>query len=185
MENSATKKIFINEEMFGQVNSITITGKIEIATSKQGNYFVSELIFLSFTNAYDTSSTVNMKIKGFDVYNLSAALTKILEKGSSDYKKFTDSSKSKNTYNNNKKFISLKLDEKDNSKVFINLVSNSEDNSNKYNVISNVSFEKYEVPGIIKTLDTFMSNYKQYFYKCQRAYEKLNQAKAQEEKIDG
>lgn len=168
------KKIFVNEETFGQKNLLTITGKIEVTISKTGNYVVNELIFISFTNVYDISGTVTMKVSGIDIYNLSSALLEFLQTGKSDYKKFTDSSKSKDSDASNKKFISLGLDES--KKININFVMD-EEVPNKFKVISKVIFEKYELKGVIKTLESFMSEYKTYYYKCQRAYEKENEKK--------
>ncbi|WP_418181267.1 hypothetical protein ACNSOL_12225 (plasmid) [Aliarcobacter lanthieri] len=167
-----TKKIFINEEIFGQKNLLTITGKIEISISRASNYIVSELIFISFTNVYDTSSTVTMKLKGIDIYNLSSAIGEIIRTGKSEYKKFTDSSKSKESEANNKKFISLAIDK--DGKLNINLVMDESTVPNSFKIISRVQFEKYESEGIIKTLESFMNEYKKYYYKCQRAYEKQN-----------
>ena len=71
------RKIFVNEETFGQKNLLTITGKLEISLSKASNYVVNELIFISFTNVYDTSGTVTMKVNGIDIYNLSSALLQL------------------------------------------------------------------------------------------------------------
>lgn len=169
-----TKKIFINEESFGQRNLLTITGKLEVSISKAGNYIVNELIFVSFTNVYDTSSTVTMKVNGIDIYNLSSALLELIQTGKSEYRKFTDSSKSKDNDTKNKKFLSLAFDEQ--GKVNINFVMD-EDIPNKFKVISRVMFEKYEIKGVIKTLESFMSEYKSFYYKCQRAYEKENNKK--------
>ena len=170
------RKIFVNEETFGQRNLLTITGKIEIDISKAGNYIVNELIFISFTNVYDTSSTVTMKVNGTDIYNLSSALLELLQIGKSDYRKFTDSSKSKDSDTKNKKFLSLAFDEQ--GKANINFVMDEEAAPNKFKVISRVVFEKYELKGVIKTLESFMSEYKTYYYKCQRAYEKENAKKS-------
>ena len=169
------RKIFVNEETFGQRNLLTITGKIEIDISKAGNYIVNELIFVSFTNVYDTSSTVTMKVSGIDIYNLSSALLELLQTNKSDYRKFTDSSKSKDSDTKNKKFLSLALDEQ--GKANINFVMDEESAPNKFKVISRVVFEKYELKGVIKTLESFMSEYKTYYYKCQRAYENENKKK--------
>lgn len=166
------RKIFVNEETFGQRNLLTITGKIEVDISRAGNYIVNEVIFISFTNVYDTSSTVTMKVNGIDIYNLSSALLELLQTGKTDYRKFTDSSKSKENESKNKKFISLAFDEQ--GKANVNFVMD-EDIPNKFKVISRVVFEKYELKGVIKTLECFMSEYKTYYYKCQRAYEKANQ----------
>lgn len=171
MKNSSSRKIFVNEETFGQRNLLTITGKLEVEISKAGNYIVDELIFISFTNVYDTSSTVTMKVNGIDIYNLSSALFELLQTGKTDYRKFTDSSKSKESESKNKKFISLAFDEQ--GKANINFVMD-EDVPNKFKVISRVIFEKYEIKGVIKTLESFMSEFKTYYYKCQRAYEKAN-----------
>ncbi|MEV9477603.1 hypothetical protein ACOTVS_11955 [Aliarcobacter butzleri] len=168
------RKIFVNEESFGQKNLLTITGKIEVEFSKASNYVVNELIFISFTNVYDISSTVTMKVNGIDIYNLSSALLELLQTGKSDYKKFTDSSKSKDSDTKNKKFISLVID--NTGKININFVMNEETQEN-FKIISRVVFEKYEVKGVIKTLESFMSEYKTYYYKCQRAYEKENTKK--------
>ncbi|MFX4155167.1 hypothetical protein ACOTWR_06045 [Aliarcobacter butzleri] len=177
------RKIFVNEETFGQRNLLTITGKIEVDISKAGNYIVNELIFISFTNVYDTSSTVTMKVNGIDIYNLSSALLELIQTGKSDYRKFTDSSKSKESDSKNKKFLSLAFDEQ--GKANINFVMD-ENIPNKFKVISRVVFEKYELKGVIKTLECFMSEYKTYYYKCQRAYEKENtkKNKIQEESND-
>ena len=173
--NRANKKIiFVNEETFGQKNLLTITGKLEISLSKASNYIVNELIFISFTNVYDTSGTVTMKVNGIDIYNLSSALLEILQTGKSDYRKFTDSSKSKDSDASNKKFISLGIDEA--NKININFVMD-ENTPNKFKVISRVVFEKYEIKGVIKTLESFMIEYKTYYYKCQRAYDKANEKK--------
>ena len=46
------RKIFINEETFGQKNLLTITGKLEVTLSKASNYVVNELIFISFTKFF-------------------------------------------------------------------------------------------------------------------------------------
>ena len=172
------RKIFINEESFGQRNLLTITGKLEIEASKSGNFIINELIFISFTNVYDTTSTVTMKVSGIDIYNLSSALLELIQTGQTSYRKFTDSSKSKDSNSNNKKFISLKKDEND--KVFINFVMNDEKNANNFKIISSVQFEKYEIKGVIKTLEVFMSEFKSYYYKCQRAYNKINEKNKKE-----
>jgi hypothetical protein len=62
------------------------------------------------------------------------------------------------------------------NKININFVMD-EDTPNKFKVISRVVFEKYEIKGVIKTLESFMSEYKTYYYKCQRAYDKANEKK--------
>ena len=173
MENSETLKIFINEEIFGQKNLLTITGKIEISESKKGNYFAKELIYLSFTETYNTNATTTMQLKGIDIYNLANALEETIMYNSSPYKKFTDSSKSKNIESNERKFIAVN---KDGGKIFINL-NIAEEINDKFKTILNVAFEQYEVKGIIKTLDAFMQEYKTNFYKTQRYYEKVNKKK--------
>lgn len=173
MENSETLKIFINEEIFGLKNLLTITGKIEISESKKGNYFAKELIYLSFTESYNTNSTTTMQLKGIDVYNLANALEETLMYNSSQYKKFTDSSKSKNIKSNERKFIAVN---KDGEKIFINL-NIAEEKIEKFKTILYVAFERYEVKGIIRTLDAFMQEYKTNLYKTQRFYEKLNKKK--------
>lgn len=164
-------KIFVNEETFGQRNLMTITGKIEVSLSSQNNYFATELIYLSFTDTYDTNSTQTMQLKGIDVYNLIAGLEEIIINKSSSFKKFTDSSKSKNTEQNIKKALMINTDKE---KIFINLNVSSATTNNAYKNLCHVTFENYEVKGVIKTLEAFMYEYKQNFYKTQRAYEKLN-----------
>jgi hypothetical protein len=84
----------------------------------------NELIFISFTNVYDTSGTVTMKVNGIDIYNLSSALLEILQTGKSDYRKFTDSSKSKDSDASNKKFISLGIDEA--NKIIVDIMDTME-----------------------------------------------------------
>ncbi len=176
MENSETLKIFINEEIFGLKNLLTITGKVEISTSSKGNYFARELIYLSFTESYNTNSTTTMQLKGIDIYNLMNALEETLMYNSSPYKKFTDSSKSKNIKSNERKYIAVN---KDAEKIFINL-NIAEEKNDKFKTILYVSFEKFEVKGVIKTLDAFMQEFKTNFYKIQRSYEKINKKIKQE-----
>lgn len=171
MESKETLKVFVNEESFGQKNLLTITGKVEIAESTKGNYYVKELIYLSFTNAFNTNSTITMQLKGIDIYNLMNALEETTINKSSKYKKFTDSSKSNNSEKNTRKFIAVKYDT-ETEKIFINL--NIQESSNDYKTTSYVVFETFEVKGVIKTLEMFMIEYKNFFYKTQRAYEKVN-----------
>lgn len=171
MENSETLKIFVNEESFGQRNLITITGKIEISNSSKGNYFAKELIYISFTNLYETNSTVTMQLRGIDIFNMMYALEETLEKQHSDFKKFTDSSKSKNINSNARKFIATKYD-KEKKKIFLNL--NMQENNETFKTISFVVFEPFEIKGVVKSLELFMNEYKTFFYKTQRAYEKFN-----------
>lgn len=171
------RNIFINEESFGQRNLLTVTGRLEVEASKAGNYITSELFFISFVNAYDRSSTVTMRVKGIDIYNLSSALLEVLQTGQSEYRKFTDSSKSKESSSSSKKFISLKSDES--NRVYINLVMDSKANEG-YKIVSSVQFERYEVKGVIKTLEALMSDFKQSYYRCQRAYNKINEKNKKE-----
>ena len=171
MESKETLKVFVNEESFGQKNLLTITGKVEIAESTKGNYYAKELIYLSFTNVFNTNSTITMQLKGIDIYNLMSALEETTINKSSKYKKFTDSSKSNNSEKNTRKFIAVKYDT-ETEKIFINL--NIQESNDNYKTTSFVVFETYEVKGVIKTLEMFMIEYKNFFYKTQRAYEKVN-----------
>lgn len=173
MENEKLK-IFVNEEIFGQRNLLTITGKIEINISKQDNYFATELFYLTFTDTYNTSSSITMQLKGIDVYNLIGAFEDILQKQNSDFKKFTDSNKSKNSESEQKKFLNVKIED---AKVFVNLNISDSTTNQKFKKICYVSFELYEIKGVIKTLESLMQEYKSMFYKTQRAYEKLNKNK--------
>lgn len=176
-EQNNKVKIFVNEEIFGQRNLLTVTGKIEISLSKKENYFATELIYLSFTDTYNTNSTITMQLKGIDVYNLIGGLEDVLLNNKSDFKKFTDSNKSKNSDAAQRKFLVIKVD---GTKVFINLNISDNTTSNNFKPISNVSFEYFEIKGVIKTLEAFMIEYKSVFYKTQRAYEKLNKKKIED-----
>jgi len=171
----STLKIFINEEILGQVNYLTITGKLEVAMSKQSNYFVSELIFFSLTEQFNTSSTITMQMKVIDIYNIMYALDEVYRKGVSNYKKFTDSSKSKNSSASNVKYLSIK---KDNNKIYLNI--NIKESNNEKNLMS-VHFEEYEIRSIIKTLDIFTKSIKDALYKTQRYYQKINQKNSKEQ----
>lgn len=164
-------QIFVNEETFGQRNLMTITGRIEVSLSNQNNYFATELIYLSFTDTYDTNSTQTMQLKGMDVYNLMCGLEEVLIKKSSSFRKFTDSSKSKNTEQNIRKALMINCEKE---KVYINLNVSSAATNNAFKPLCSVAFEIYEVNGVVKTLEAFMNEYKQNFYKTQRAYEKMN-----------
>ena len=169
MENKI--KIFVNEETFGQRNLMTITGKIEVALSSNQNYFTKELIYLSFTDTYNTSTTQTMQLRGIDVYNLIGGLQEVLKNKVSDFKKFTDSSKSKNTEQDLRKCLMIKADQ---NKIFINLNISNASTNNTFKPLCHVVFESYEITGVIRTLESFMLEYKQLFYKTQRAYEKMN-----------
>lgn len=175
MVNTESKKIFINEEKIGQQNLLTITGKIEIEKSKKGNYFIKELIYVSFHYSYNSNEAETMQFKGVDMFNLIAALEEIYITGSSEFKKFTDSNKSKNSDENKKKFISLN---QENDMIYINL--NLSNSNEKFKPLMNISFKKYEVKGVIKTLECFMNEYKQAFYKAQRSYEKINRERKED-----
>lgn len=171
MTSGDTKKIFINEEVIGQLNYITITGKLEVSITAQDNYFVKELIFLSFTEQFKTADTITMQIRVFDVFNLMSALEEVYRTGVSNWKKFTDSNKSKNSTNLKVKFLNIKESE---GKVYLNM--NIKDESSE-KALMKVYFEKYEIKSIIKTLDIFAKEVKEKLYKAQRAYYKLNQKK--------
>lgn len=166
MEN---KHVFICEETIGQLNFITLTGKVEITTTQKGNFLVKELIYFSMTEKFDTSNTVTMYFKTSDLLNLMYALDEVYRTGNSDFKKFTDSSKSNNTNTNNTKFVNVRVDDKGKFYINLNIVDN-----NKPKEFKKVSFERYEIRAAIKTIDMFCKEYKENLYKAQRHYTKLN-----------
>ena len=176
---SDSKKIFINEEIIGHINFMTITGKIEVAVSSQNNFYVKDLIFISFTEHFKVSNTETMQLKLLDLLNMMYALEDLSKTGLNSWKKFTDSSKSSKSDAKKIKYLNAKEHE---NKIYINLNIN-EGNSEK--TLMKVFFEKYELRGIIKTLEMFTLEYKTNFYKAQRAYNTLNEKRKSESKNQG
>lgn len=177
LSKSNDLKIFINEEFIGQKNLLTITGKVSVNISNNSNFYVKELIFLTFSNAYNNINSHTMQLKSFDIYNLIHELSVLYKTKKSDYIKFTDSSKSNNTEGDEKKFLSLRF-EPNNKKYFINLNINM---NKVFKPVAEINFEEYEVNGVIKILEAFISEYKTSYYKLQRAYEKINNKRKKEE----
>jgi len=170
MDNSQQKKhIFINEEKIGNRNSITISGKIEVLVSSKNRLFCKELIYFTLIEDYNIDESFTMFLRGFDIYNIIAALEDIKTNSSTKYRKYTDSGKSKNSINSLNKYLNFNIE---NEVFHINI--NSKDNNNNERKHIGVKFDLFEINGIIEVLKSFMNEYKNAFYKTQRYYEKIN-----------